>query len=281
MSVADDPRLLATTPRPVLPPPFTGAGHPLNTPIDAQRMQEMPVVRATRHTRHASAEWRDFYLATRRRVDIAAYSRMWGTSLAERFTSYMAIVQDTLVTIFAKPDDAGGMTVPTRCVNTAEELAEYDAELAQDPQRQTEAEATQAHVARMCLAELDVVLGHCDAARLDAATMLTRDSTIAMVQRALEAPGETHSGLWDAERPHNPPAADQHRDRRRTSPSRCMALVVLLGPPAEARVADGPLPRAACRRRRRPGQAGGRDYETVLRQSPGSARSAPRRRAVG
>ena len=38
MSVADDPRLLANTPRPALPPPSTGAGHPLHTPCDAQRM---------------------------------------------------------------------------------------------------------------------------------------------------------------------------------------------------------------------------------------------------
>ena len=50
MSVADDPRLLPITPRPVLPPPPTGAGHPLHTPADAQRMQEVPVMRATRHT---------------------------------------------------------------------------------------------------------------------------------------------------------------------------------------------------------------------------------------
>ena len=61
--------------------------------------------------------------------------------LVERFTSYMTIIQDTLVAIFAKPDDEGGMAVSIRCVNTAEELAEYDAELAQDAQRQTEAEA--------------------------------------------------------------------------------------------------------------------------------------------
>ena len=74
MSVADEPRLLAITPRPALPPPSTGAGHPLHTPSDAQRIQEVPVV-ATRHTRHAPAQWRGFYLTTRRRVDFAAYSR--------------------------------------------------------------------------------------------------------------------------------------------------------------------------------------------------------------
>ena len=75
MSVADDPRLLATTPRPVPPPPPTGAGHPLHTPADAQRMWEVPVMRATRLTRHAPAQWRGFYLTTMRRVDFAAYSR--------------------------------------------------------------------------------------------------------------------------------------------------------------------------------------------------------------
>ena len=82
MSVADDPRLLATTPRPALPPPSAGAGHPPHTPSDAKRMQEVPVMRATRHTRYAPAQWRDFYLTTRRRVDFAAYSRAWGMSLA-------------------------------------------------------------------------------------------------------------------------------------------------------------------------------------------------------
>ena len=55
----------------------------------------------------------------------------------------MGIIRDTLVGIFAKPDDEDGMTVPIRCVNTVEELAEYDAELAQAAQRQTEAETTQ------------------------------------------------------------------------------------------------------------------------------------------
>ena len=92
MSVADDPRLLASMPRPALPPPSTGAGHPLHTPYDAQRMQDAPEMRATRHTRYAPAQWRNFYLTTQRRVDYAAYSRAWGTSLAERFTSYMAII---------------------------------------------------------------------------------------------------------------------------------------------------------------------------------------------
>jgi hypothetical protein len=67
---------------------------------------------ATRHARYAPAQWRNFYLTTRRRVDYAAYSRAWGTSLAERFTSYMAIIRDTLVGIFAKPDGGVGMAVP-------------------------------------------------------------------------------------------------------------------------------------------------------------------------
>ena len=79
MSVANDPRLPATTPRPVPPPPPTGAGHPLHTPADAQRMQKVPVMRATRHARYAPAQWRDFYLTAMRRVDFAAYSRFWGT----------------------------------------------------------------------------------------------------------------------------------------------------------------------------------------------------------
>ena len=34
-----------------------------------------------------------------RRVGFAAYSRRWGTTLAERFNSYMAIIRDTLVAI--------------------------------------------------------------------------------------------------------------------------------------------------------------------------------------
>ena len=106
MSVADDPRLPAATPRPVPPPPPTGAGHPLHTPADAQRMRDVPVMRATRHAQYAPAQWRDFYLTTMRRVDFAAYSRRWGTTLAERFTSYMSIIRDTLVGIFAKPGDA-------------------------------------------------------------------------------------------------------------------------------------------------------------------------------
>ena len=122
-----------------------------------------------------------------RRVDFAAYSRRWGTTLAGRFNSYMAIIRDTLVGIFAKPDDAGGMTVPIRCVNTAEELAEYDAELAQDAQRQAEAEATQMHIARMCLAHLDAVLKHCDAARNDSPPMLTCTNTVKVVRGALAA----------------------------------------------------------------------------------------------
>ena len=79
------------------------------------------------------------------------------------------------------------MTVPIRCINTAEELAEYDAELAQDTQRQAEAEATQSHIARMVLAELDVILRHCGAARLDRAPHITRTNTADMVNRALMA----------------------------------------------------------------------------------------------
>ena len=138
MSVADDPRLPAATPRPVPPPLPTGAGHPLHTPADARRMRDVPVMRATRHAQYAPAQWRDFYLTTMRRVNFAAYSRQWGTTLAERFTSYMGIIRATLVGIFAKPDDMDGMAVPIRCVNTVEELAEYDAELAQAAQRQTE-----------------------------------------------------------------------------------------------------------------------------------------------
>ena len=208
MSVADDPCLLANTPRPALPPPSTGAGHRLHTP------SECSVMCATRHTRHAPAQWRDFYFTTRRRVDFAAYSRAWGTSLAERFTSYMTIIRDTRVAIFAKPDDQGGMTVPIRCVNTAEELAEYDAELVQDAQQQTEAEATQVHVARICLAELDIVLKHCDAARLDAAPMLTRDSTIAMAKRALVA-RPASAALVKRTRDSGAPSAPSRSLRRR------------------------------------------------------------------
>ena len=79
------------------------------------------------------------------------------------------------------------MAVPIRCVNTAEELAEYDAELAQDAQRQTEAEATQAHVARVCLAYLDAVLQHCGASRGDSPPMLTCTSTVRVVRDALAA----------------------------------------------------------------------------------------------
>ena len=57
-------------------------------------------------TRHAPAQWRNFYLTARRRVDYAAYKRLWGTSLAERFFSYyMAIIRGALVGIFAKPED--------------------------------------------------------------------------------------------------------------------------------------------------------------------------------
>ena len=122
-----------------------------------------------------------------RRVDFAAYSRGWGTSLAERFNSDMAIVRGTLVNIFAKPDGAGGIAVPIRCVGTAEELVEYDAELAQDAQRQAEAEATQAHIARVCLTELGVILRYCDAARLDRAPHITCTNTADMVNRALMA----------------------------------------------------------------------------------------------
>ena len=79
------------------------------------------------------------------------------------------------------------MTVPIRCVNTVEELAEYDAELAQDARRQAEAEATQAHIARMCLAHLDAVLKHCDAARNDPPPMLTCTNTAKVVRGALAA----------------------------------------------------------------------------------------------
>ena len=187
MSVADDPRLPAATPRPVPPPPPTGTGHPLHTLADAQRMRAVPVMRATHHARYAPAQWRDFYLTAMRRVDFAAYSRRWGTTLAERFTSYMDIIRDTLVGIFAKPDDEGGMTVPIHCVNTVEELAEYDAELARDAQRQAEAETTQAHIARMCLLELDTILKHCDAARLDQAPHITCTNTADIANRALAA----------------------------------------------------------------------------------------------
>ena len=187
MSVADDPRLLAATPRPVPPPPPTGAGHPLHTLADAQRMRVVPAMRVTRHTRYAPAQWRDFYLTAMRRVDFAACSMRWGTTLAERFTSYMGIIRDTLVGIFVKPDDEGDMAVLIRCVNTVEELAEYDAELAQDAQRQAEAEATQAHIARMCLAHLDAVLKHCDAARNDSPPMLTCTNTVTVVRGALAA----------------------------------------------------------------------------------------------
>ena len=193
MSVADDPRLPAATPRPGPPPPPTGTGHPLHTPADAQRMREVPVMRATRHARYAPAQWRDFYLTAMRRVDFAAYSRRWGTTLAERFTSYMGIIRDTLVGIFAKPDDEGGMAVPIRCISTMEELAEYDAELAQATQRQTEAEATQAHIARMCLAHLDTVLKHCGAARNDSPPMLTCTNTVRLVRDALTARSATQA----------------------------------------------------------------------------------------
>ena len=150
-------------------------------------MRDVLVMRATRHAQYAPAQWRDFYLTAMRRVDFAAYSRRWGTTLAERFTSYMSIIRDTLVGIFAKPDDEGGMTVPIRCVNTVEELAEYDAELAQAAQRQTEAEATQAHIARMCLSDLDTILKHCDSARLGQAPHITCTNTAATVNRALTA----------------------------------------------------------------------------------------------
>ena len=188
MSVADDPRLLPITPRPVLPPPAHGRRPP---PAHAGRR----AVHAggardachAPHTRYAPAQWRDFYLTTMRHVDFAAYSRAWGMSLAERFTSYMAIIRDILVNISAKPDDDGDMTAPVRCVNTAAERAKYDAELAQDAQRQAEAEATQAHIARVCLAELDAIFRHCDAARFDRAPHITCTNTADMVHRALVA----------------------------------------------------------------------------------------------
>ena len=105
----------------------------------------------------------------------------------------MGIIRDTLVGIFAKSGDEDSMTVPIRCVNTVEELAEYDAELAQAAQRQTEAETTQAHIARMCLAHLDVVLKHCDAARSDSPPMLTCTSTVRLVRDALTARSATQA----------------------------------------------------------------------------------------
>ena len=99
----------------------------------------------------------------------------------------MTIIRGTLVAIFAKPGDDVGMTVPIRCVDTAEELAEYDAELAQDAQRQTGADATHAHIARVCLAHLGAVLQHCDAARGDSPPMLTCTNTVRIVRDALTA----------------------------------------------------------------------------------------------
>ena len=195
MSVADDPRLLATTtPRgPVLPPPAHRS-----RPPPAHTGRRTAHAGGARDACHASHTIRSGpiarllpdYDAPRRLCGVqSGLSRGWGTSLAERFNSYMAISRDTLVNIFAKPDDAGGMAVPIRCVNTAEELAEYDSELAQaqDAQRQAEAEATQAQIARMCLAELDVTRRHCDAARLDRAPHITCTNTAAMVNRALVA----------------------------------------------------------------------------------------------
>ena len=146
------------------------------------------------------------------------------------------------------------MTVPIRCVNTAEELAEYDAELAQDAQRQAEAEATQAHIARMCLEELDIILKHCDAARLDQAPHITCTNTADMVNRALAARpataalAKTHPTLRCTERPHHPPATDQRRGRCRASLRRRMVLVVLLGPRPQAGMADDPPPHKARRR---------------------------------
>ena len=223
MSVADDPRLPAATPRPVPPPPPTGAGHPLRTLADAQCMRAVPVVRAARHTRYAPTQWRGFYLTTMRRVDFAAYSRRWGTTLAERFTSYMGIIRGTLVGIFAKPEDEGGMAVSIRCVNTVEKLAEYDAELAQDAQRQAEAEATQAHIARVCLGELDTILRHCDAARPDRAPHITCTNTADMVHRALAArPAHrpnipcslTSSDGWRRTRARSPTQPSLHASRR-------------------------------------------------------------------
>ena len=79
------------------------------------------------------------------------------------------------------------MAVPIRCADTAEERAEYDAELAQDAQRQTEADATHAHIARVCLAHLGTVLQHCDAARGDSPPMLTCTNTVRIVRDALTA----------------------------------------------------------------------------------------------
>ena len=67
--------------------------------------------------------------------------------------------------------------MPIRCINTTEDLAAYDPDLAQEAQRQTEPEATHAHVARMCLAHLDAALQHCDAARNDSPPMLTCTNT--------------------------------------------------------------------------------------------------------
>ena len=105
----------------------------------------------------------------------------------------MGIIRATLVGIFAKPDDMDGMAVPIRCVNTVEELTEYDAELAQAAQRQSETQATQAHIARMCLAHLDVVLKHCDAARNDSPPMLTCTNTVRLVRDALTARSATQA----------------------------------------------------------------------------------------
>ena len=71
-------------------------------------------------------------------------------------------------------------------------------------QRQAEAEATQAHIARMCLAELGIILKHFDAARLDRAQHITCMNTADMVNRALAARPATAAltkRTWDSGAP--------------------------------------------------------------------------------
>ena len=202
--------------------------------------------RATRDTLRLSGETSTSRHDAASTLQRTRYSRAWGTSLVERFTSYMTIIRGTLVAIFAKPDDEGGMAVSIRCVNTAEELAEYDAKLAQDAQRQTEAEATQAHVVRMCLAELGVVLRHCDAARLDAAPMLTRDSTIAMAKRAFVRAARA-SGCGRHTQARAAAAARRRRPRLRCCCCRCRDGIELSN--AKDRTAVAARPRVSRRAR--------------------------------
>lgn len=83
--------------------------------------------------------------------------------------------------------------MPIRCINTTEDLTASDADLAQEAQRQTESEATHAHVARMCLAHLDAALQHCDAARNGSLPMLTCTNTTRVVRSALTARDVTHA----------------------------------------------------------------------------------------